>query len=113
MCLVALDWLDSVKPEQPALVVEEHLTYDPGVRDLLIQLELEYQTSRGVSTSFEYLPIVFFQGRAFSGFDDDIAGALQELLLSVVSASPWSTERSQYDGKASSHRYQARRDCTV
>ena len=113
MCLAALDWLGRVRSEHPQLVIEEHLTYEAGEAELLAQLKAQYQASQGVSTSFEYLPIVFFQGQAFSGFDDDIAGALQELLLSVASASPWSTERSQYEGKASSHRYQARRECTV
>jgi hypothetical protein len=41
-----------------------------------------------VSTSFEYLPIVFFQEQAFSGFDDEIAAALQGLLLAAEGASP-------------------------
>jgi hypothetical protein len=80
MCLAALDWLDGVKSEDPALVVEEHLTYETGERLLLIQLEAQFQTSQGVSTSFEYLPIVFFRDQAFSGFNDEVAEALQGLL---------------------------------
>jgi len=88
MCLAALDWLDSMKPEHPGLVVEEHLTYEAGERELLAQRTAEFQTSRGVSTSFEYLPIVFFEGQAFSGFNDEIAEALQELMDSASSASP-------------------------
>ena len=88
MCLAALDWLESVKSEHPALVIEEHLTYEAGETEFLVQLEAQFQTSQGVSTSFEYLPIVFFQGQAFSGFNDEIAAVLQELLPSGGSVSP-------------------------
>jgi hypothetical protein len=88
MCLEALDWLDSVKPEYPALVVEEHLTDEAGEIELLVQLEAEFRTSQGVSTSFEYLPIIFFQQEAFSGFNDEVADALQGLLLAVGDGSP-------------------------
>ena len=80
MCFAALDWLDDVKAQHPALVIEEHLTYEAGERDLLTEIKEQYQTSQGVSTSFEYLPIMFFEGQAFSGFDDGVAAALQELL---------------------------------
>jgi hypothetical protein len=88
MCLAALAWLDGAQSDHPALVVEERLTYEAGVRDLLVQLEGQYQTSQGVSTSFEYLPIVFFKEQAFSGFDNEIASAWQELLLSEGRVSP-------------------------
>ncbi len=87
MCLAALDWLDSVQPEHPALAVEEHLTYEAGETELLAQLEAQFQTSQGVSTSFGYLPIVFFEGQAFSGFNDEIAEMLEGLLLDAESAS--------------------------
>jgi hypothetical protein len=87
MCLAALDWLDSMEPEHPALVVEEHLTYEAGETELLTQLEAQFQTSQGVSTSFTYLPIVFFEEQAFSGFNDGVAEMLEELLLSAESAS--------------------------
>jgi hypothetical protein len=79
MCLAALGWLDSVAPEHPTVVVEEHLTYEPGERDLLVELEAQFQASQGVSTSFGYLPIMFFRGQAFSGFNDEIALALLAL----------------------------------
>ena len=88
MCLAALDWLDSVKSEHPGLVIEEHLTYEAGEIELLNELEAQFQMSEGVSTNFEYLPIVFFQGQAFSGFNDEIAEALQGLLASLGSVSP-------------------------
>ncbi|HUU83961.1 MAG TPA: hypothetical protein VM243_10705 [Phycisphaerae bacterium] len=88
MCLEALDWLDGVKPEHPTLVVEEHLTYEAGEIELLLKLEAQFQTSQGVSTSFEYLPIVFYEGQAFSGFNDEIAEAMEDLMLSAASGSP-------------------------
>ena len=88
MCVAALDWLETAKSEYPTLVIEEHLTYEAGEVELLAELEAQFQTSRGVSTSFEYLPIVFYGEQAFSGFNDEIAEALQELLPSVASPSP-------------------------
>jgi hypothetical protein len=87
MCLAALDWLDSMKSEHPALVVEEHLTYEAGETELLAQLEAQFQSSQGVSTSFEYLPIVFFRGQAFSGFNDEVARMLEELLPAAAADS--------------------------
>ena len=83
MCLAALDWLDGVRSEHPALTIEEHLTYEAGESELLAQLEAQFQASEGVSTDFEYLPIVFFQDRAFSGFDDETAEVLQGFLFST------------------------------
>jgi hypothetical protein len=88
MCLAALDWLDGIEPQYPALVVEEHLTYEAGERDSLVALEQEYQTSQGVSTSFGYLPIMFFEGQAFSGFNDEIAADLEGLLSSGTNGGP-------------------------
>jgi len=41
-----------------------------------------------VSTSFGYLPIVFLGDQAFSGFNGEIAEALEELLSSEESAGP-------------------------
>jgi hypothetical protein len=83
MCLQALDWLDSIRSQHPELVIEEHLTYEPGEVDLLNQLKAQCSQSQGVSTTFGYLPIVFFQGQAFSGFNDDIQAALATLIESA------------------------------
>jgi hypothetical protein len=88
MCLAALDWLETAKSEYPTLVIEEHLTYEAGEMELLGQLEEQFQTSEGVSTSFGYLPILFFREQAFSGFNDEIAEALEDLLTSVAESSP-------------------------
>jgi glutaredoxin len=80
MCLAALRWLEDAQVEYATLTVEEHLTTEPDELDLLYQLEAEYSNSEGVSASFEYLPVIFFQGHAYSGFDDEVEQALEALL---------------------------------
>ena len=81
MCLAALDWLDGVKAEYAALVIEEHLTYEAGEVSLLTELQAQVVISQGMSANFEYLPIMFFENQAFSGFNDDVAEALVKLLF--------------------------------
>lgn len=80
MCIEALDWLDEMKVRYPALNVEEKLTYVQDDLTLLNQLRAEYGQSQGVSTSFAYLPIIFFREHAFSGFNDEVASAISRLL---------------------------------
>ncbi len=80
MCLAALRWMEDAQARYPALVVEEHLTTEPGKMDLLRQLEGTYSGSEGVSTTFGYLPIIFFEDRAFSGFNGEVQTALESLL---------------------------------
>ena len=85
MCLDALDWLADVAETYPALTVEEHLTYESGEAALLLEYEEPYAgVSQGFSTSFQYLPIIFFQGEAFSGFDADVEQALEDLLVATT-----------------------------
>lgn len=79
MCLAALAWLEDLQQIHPALVVEQHLTTAPAGRDLLLALEAQYPGSEGVSDSFAYLPIIFFQGHAYSGFNDAISQSLEAL----------------------------------
>jgi hypothetical protein len=80
MCLQALDWLNTVRGQYPGLVIEEHLTVEAGQMDLLNQLTARFSQSQGVSASFAYLPIVFYQYEAFSGFNDDVRDALAALI---------------------------------
>ncbi len=86
MCLEALDWLADRQADHPALVVEEHLTYESGQSDLLHQMEAEFPASEGVSSTFAYLPVFFYRGRAFSGFDNDVAEALEDLIADAHAA---------------------------
>ena len=80
MCLDALDWLAEQEAIHPELVIEEHLTFEDGETDLMRAYVAAYDASEGVSTSFEYLPIIFFGGQAFSGFNDAVAEAIESLL---------------------------------
>ncbi|HOO17941.1 MAG: hypothetical protein KBH81_08400 [Phycisphaerae bacterium] len=86
MCLAALNWLADIASEHPALVVEEHLTYQAGERALLRRFESRYNASEGVSGNFEYLPIIFFQGHAFSGFDAEVGQELEALMAAAQKA---------------------------
>ncbi|MBN1511999.1 MAG: hypothetical protein JXB13_08290 [Phycisphaerae bacterium] len=80
MCMAALRWMEEAQAEFSSLVIEEHLTTDADEADLLDQLVDQFVASEGVSTSFEYLPIFFFKGRAFSGFDAEVEAAMEALL---------------------------------
>ena len=87
MCLEALDWLATMRSQHPGLVIEEHLTFEPGEMDLLNQMKAGFGGSQGVSPVFGFLPIVFFRGQAFSGFNDDIRDALAALIASAGGSS--------------------------
>lgn len=80
MCLEMLRWLESIKKDHPSLVVEEHITTEQGTRQRMNQLIAEYDVSGGMSESFRYLPITFYRGEAFSGFNKEVQTRLQELM---------------------------------
>lgn len=87
MCREALAWLEVMRSVHPTLVVEEHLTTSPAGLALFEQMRAQYTASRGVSTGFGYLPVIFFEGQAFSGFNDEVKQALTEL-MNAPPASP-------------------------
>lgn len=80
MCIEALAWLDAMRSEHPDLAVEEHLTTDVAGLALFGQLKTQYGQSQGMSTSFGYLPVIFFAGEAFSGFNDEVKQSLAGLI---------------------------------
>jgi hypothetical protein len=86
MCFALLDWLAEARTQYPTLVVEEYSPYEPAGAALLARLARQTPASQGVSTSYEYLPIVFFQGQAFSGFNAEIAQTLDALLTAAEGA---------------------------
>lgn len=88
MCLEALAWLAAERAEHPDLVVREYLTTDTVNRAILNDLKSRYDQSQGVSTTFQYLPIIFFRGQAFSGFNDEVKQALGALIDSAGQSSP-------------------------
>jgi hypothetical protein len=88
MCLEALDWLGEMKAQHPALQVEEHLVTQPAETLLLSQIETEFSESNGVSNRFGYLPIIFYQDQAYSGFNQDVAAALQVVMEASDTGAP-------------------------
>ncbi len=78
MCLEQLKFLESIKPQYPSLVIEEHLTTEQGTRELLNQLKSEYDKSEGISENFGYLPITFINSHAYSGFNSKVKEKLEK-----------------------------------
>lgn len=84
MCVEALAWLETAQADHPNLVVETHLTTTASELMFLKQLELEHGESQGISTTFGYLPIIFYRGQAFSGFNDAVRDLILGLMDSVA-----------------------------
>lgn len=80
MCIKQLDWLDSIKENYPDLEIEEHLTTSRKTMNLLRDKMAEYEQSIGVSEEFRYLPISFYKGKAFSGFNEEVKDELIALM---------------------------------
>jgi hypothetical protein len=72
MCKDAKAFLDGL--DYP---VEEHLTDERNFLPLLERYRVPHGQSEGVSTAFEYFPIIFVNGRAFSGFNDAVKAAIE------------------------------------
>jgi hypothetical protein len=88
MCLEALAWIEQLQAQYPALQVEERLTTEPAELALLTRLRDEFPRSSGVSSQFFYLPIIFYQDQAYSGFNEQVAAALEALVAAASSAGP-------------------------
>ena len=77
MCLEALAFF-----AEQQIDYEEHLNTDTDFNNLLSVYRQDYPASQGESTSYQYLPIIFYQGQAYSGFNqqvaDDLLDAWQE-----------------------------------
>ena len=87
MCLQAMEWLDLIESQYSDLVIEEHLTHEANGLVLLAQWKSQFDQSQGVSTNFGYLPIVFFRGHAFSGFNDEVRDALAAIIDAACASS--------------------------
>lgn len=75
MCLNALEFIKTI--DYP---VKQYLNYEKDFSSNLASLKSEYGESEGISDSFGYYPIIFVNGRAFSGFNSQI----QQLILSEI-----------------------------
>ena len=75
MCLELLAFLSDNNIDY-----EEHLNTDIDFVSQLNAHKVTNPTSEGVSESYGYYPIIFINGRAFSGFDESIEEELREIL---------------------------------
>lgn len=75
MCLEALNFFKDNDIEYT-----EYLNTEADFNAELQRYKTTVGKSEGVSDTFGYYPIVFYKGRAFSGFNDDIEQSLRELL---------------------------------
>ena len=75
MCLEALDFFETL--DYP---VVEHLTTDDDFGAELAEYRSDFTESEGVSTTFGYYPMIFVEGRAFSGFNEEIQEDIEELV---------------------------------
>jgi hypothetical protein len=72
MCREAEAFLDGL--DYP---VEEHLLGERNFVELLERYRVQFESSEGVSTEFEYFPLIFVKGHAFSGFNANVRAAIQ------------------------------------
>jgi len=75
MCIEAKEFLSSM--DYP---VEEHLNNEAEFATLLAGYKTKFKTSRGVSDSFSYYPIIFIGNQAFSGFNDEIKNEILTIM---------------------------------
>jgi len=67
MCLDALEFFADNNIEYV-----EHLNTDDDFQELLNSYQQNYSSSKGVSDNYEYFPIIFYNGTAYSGFTQEI-----------------------------------------
>jgi hypothetical protein len=75
MCLDMLAFF-----EENNITFEQHLTTDKDFTQLFNTYKDEFAESEGVSTTFGFYPFIFIEGRAFSGFDNDIGTEILNIL---------------------------------
>lgn len=71
MCLEAIDFF-----KEHQLNYQEYLNTEAEFTSTLAKYRQEYPQSTGVSESYGYLPIIFYQGKAYSGFNDEIGQSI-------------------------------------
>jgi len=57
--------------------IEEHLVGERNFLPMLESYRARYSASEGMSERFELFPLIFIEGRAFSGFDDSVRSAIE------------------------------------
>ncbi len=71
MCIEAKKFFEKIN-----YPLEEHLNTEKHFISLLNEYRTKYPKSQGVSTDYEYYPIIFFNNKAYSGFDDKVKEAI-------------------------------------
>lgn len=67
MCIEFLNFIKTL--DYP---VEQHLTTDKDFSEILISHKSKFNESEGLSSLFDYYPMIFINNRAFSGFDEAV-----------------------------------------
>jgi hypothetical protein len=57
--------------------VEEHLVGERNFLTMLESYRAQFTATEGVSDQFELFPLIFIEGRAFSGFDDTVRAEIE------------------------------------
>ncbi len=73
MCREFLDYIKTV--DYP---VEQHLADDKEFNRTFMDYKRKFAVSEGVSSSFGYYPMIFINGRAFSGFNEEIRAEISK-----------------------------------
>lgn len=74
MCLEALDFL-----KENNIAYEEHLNTDSDFSAYFMKYREKHLSTVGVSDNYEYYPIIFYKGKAFSGFNEEVRANLLDL----------------------------------
>jgi hypothetical protein len=57
--------------------IEEHLVGERNFLPLMESFRAQFAASEGVSDRFDFFPLIFIEGRAFSGFDATVRAAIE------------------------------------
>jgi len=57
--------------------IEEHLNDEKNFFSLLDRYRIQFPESEGVSNAYEFFPIIFLKGKAYSGFDEAVRRAIE------------------------------------
>lgn len=71
MCVEAIQFF-----KEHHIEYKEHLNTEAEFRDLLNQYQADYPVSIGESENYQYLPIIFYEGKAYSGFNAQVADSI-------------------------------------
>ena len=67
MCLAALDFFSDYSIEYT-----QYLNTEENYSQLLDSYRQNYPNSEGESTDYQYFPIIFYENKAYSGFNEKI-----------------------------------------